>query len=137
MLPLFLLLSRVHYIVLHGALIAMQSATVIGAERPWWEADIQAEMARIEAQNEAIRSDIETEMRFHNAEIFSELEATSAMYLKQTEQRWTENDESVIRSEIERVLFGKTRKLPDMPRCSISVPVSQRIKRYLARRLTS
>lgn len=122
MLPLSLLLSRVHYIVLHGALIAMQSATVIGAERPWWEADIQAEMARIEAQNEAIRSDIETEMRFHNAEIFSELEATSAMYLKQTEQRWTENDESVIRNEIERLnnsmrpYFDADRKLFDVDR---------------------
>lgn len=122
MLPLSLLLSRVHYIVLHGALIAMQSATVIAAERPWWEADIQAEMARIEAQNEAIRSDIETEMRFHNAEIFSELEATSAMYLKQTEQRWTENDESVIRNEIERLnnsmrpYFDADRKLFDVDR---------------------
>ncbi len=122
MLPLSLLLSRVHYIVLHGALIAMQSATVIAAERPWWEADIQAEMARIEAQNEAIRSDIETEMRFHNAEIFSELEAISAMYLKQTEQRWTENDESVIRNEIERLnnsmrpYFDADRKLFDVDR---------------------
>jgi len=121
-LPLSLLLSRVHYIVLHGALIAMQSATVIAAERPWWEADIQAEMARIEAQNDAIRSDIETEMRFHNAEIFSELEATSAMYLKQTEQRWTENDESVIRNEIERLnnsmrpYFDADRKLFDVDR---------------------
>lgn len=100
----------------------MQSATVIAAERPWWEADIQAEMARIEAQNEAIRSDIETEMRFHNAEIFSELEAISAMYLKQTEQRWTENDESVIRSEIERLndsmrpYFDADRKLFDVDR---------------------
>ena len=59
---IYLLKKRVTYL----ALIVSQSATVIAADRPWWEADVAAEMVRIEAQNEAIRQAIDAELRYHN-----------------------------------------------------------------------
>jgi hypothetical protein len=87
----------------HLALIMSQSATVIAADRPWWEADVAAEMSRMEAQNEAIRQAIDAELRYHNAGVFTDLEKVSAFYLQQTEARWTENDEAVIREEVRRL----------------------------------
>ena len=81
----------------------LHSATVIAADRPWWEVDVATEMARMEAQNEAIRQAIETELRFHNNAVFAELERVSQSYLQQTEARWTENDEAVIRDEVRRL----------------------------------
>lgn len=96
---IYLLKKRVTYL----ALIVSQSATVIAADRPWWEADVAAEMVRIEAQNEAIRQAIDAELRYHNAAVFADLEKVSAFYLQQTEARWTENDEAVIREEVRRL----------------------------------
>jgi hypothetical protein len=89
--------------VTHLALIMLQSATVIAADRPWWEADVAAEMSRMEAQNEAIKQAIDAELRYHNAAVFAELEKVSAHYLQETEARWTENDEAVIRDEVRRL----------------------------------
>jgi hypothetical protein len=40
----------------YGALVLLFCATVSAAERPWWEADIAAEMAALEVQNAAIQS---------------------------------------------------------------------------------
>ena len=85
------------------ALILLPSATVIAAERPWWEAEVATEMARMEAQNEAIRQAIDAELRYHNAATFQELERVSSYYLQQTEARWKENDEAVIRDEVRRL----------------------------------
>ena len=87
----------------HLALITLQSATVIAADRPWWEADVAAEMSRMKTQNEAIRQAIEAELRYHNAAVFAELEKISSQYLQETEARWTENDEAVIRDEVRRL----------------------------------
>ncbi len=88
---------------MHLALILLPSATVIAADRPWWEAEVAAEMARMEAQNEAIRQAIDAELRYHNAAVFQELESLSSYYLQQTEARWNENDEAVIRDEVRRL----------------------------------
>jgi hypothetical protein len=102
-LPLGLLIYLLKKRVTHLALIVSQSATVIAADRPWWEADVAAEMSRMEAQNEAIRQAIDAELRYHNAAVFTDLEKVSAFYLQQTEARWTENDEAVIREEVRRL----------------------------------
>ena len=75
----------------------------MAAERPWWEAEVAAEMARMEAQNEAIMQAIDGELRYHNAAVFQELESLSSYYLQQTEARWNENDEAVIRDEVRRL----------------------------------
>ena len=101
--PLGLLFYFLKKRVTHLALIVSQSATVIAADRPWWEADVAAEMSRMEAQNEAIRQAIDAELRYHNAAVFTDLEKVSAFYLQQTEARWTENDEAVIREEVRRL----------------------------------
>ena len=101
--PLDLLSYFVGKRLTHLALILLPSATVIASERPWWEAEVATEMARMEAQNEAIRQAIDTELRYHNAAVFDELERMSAYYLEQTELRWTENDEAVIRDEVDRL----------------------------------
>ena len=101
--PLDLLSYFVGKRLTHLALILLPSATVIASERPWWEAEVATEMARMEAQNEAIRQAIDTELRYHNAAVFDELERMSAYYLEQTESRWTENDEAVIRDEVDRL----------------------------------
>ena len=87
----------------HLAMIGAQSATIYASDRPWWEADVAAEMARIEAQNLYILSEIEAELRYHNAVMFDELERTSEYHLQQTERRWTEYDEGIIRNEIRRL----------------------------------
>ena len=87
----------------HLAMIGAQSATIYASDRPWWEADVAAEMARIEAQNLYILSEIEAELRYHNAAMFEELERTSEYHLQQTERRWTEYDEGIIRNEIRRL----------------------------------
>jgi hypothetical protein len=102
-LPLGLLFYFLRKRVTHLALIMLQSATVIAADRPWWEADVAAEMSRMEAQNEAIKQAIDAELRYHNAAVFAELEKVSAYYLQETEARWTENDEAVIRDEVRRL----------------------------------
>jgi hypothetical protein len=102
-LPLGLLFYFLRKRATHLALIVSQSATVIAADRPWWEADVAAEMSRMEAQNEAIRLAIDAELRYHNAGVFTDLEKVSAFYLQQTEARWTENDEAVIRKEVRRL----------------------------------
>jgi hypothetical protein len=102
-LPLGLLFYFLRKRATHLALIMLQSATVIAADRPWWEADVAAEMSRIEGQNEAIRQAIDAELRYHNAAVFAELEKVSAQYLRETEARWTENDEAVIRDEVRRL----------------------------------
>ena len=101
--PLGLLFYFLRKRATHLALIMLQSATVIAADRPWWEADVAAEMSRMEAQNEAIRQAIDAELRYHNAAVFTDLEKVSAFYLQQTEARWTENDEAVIREEVRRL----------------------------------
>ena len=101
--PLGLLFYFLKKRVTHLALIMLQSATVAAADRPWWEVDIAAEMANMEAQNEAIIEAIDAELRYHNAAVFDELERVSAYYLEQTESRWTENDEAVIRDEVRRL----------------------------------
>ena len=101
--PLGLLFYFLKKRVTHLALIMLQSATVAAADRPWWEADIAAEMASMEAQNEAIIQAIDAELRYHNAALFDELERVSAYHLEQTESRWTENDEAVIRDEVRRL----------------------------------
>ena len=101
--PLGLLFYFLKKRVTHLALIMLQSATVAAADRPWWEADIAAEMANMEAQNEAIIEAIDAELRYHNVAVFDELERVSAYYLEQTESRWTENDEAVIRDEVRRL----------------------------------
>ena len=101
--PLGLLFYFLKKRVTHLALIMLQSATVAAADRPWWEADIAAEMASMEAQNETIIEAIDAELRNHNAAVFDELERVSAYYLEQTESRWTENDEAVIRDEVRRL----------------------------------
>ena len=101
--PLDLLSYFVGKRLTHLALILLPSATVIASERPWWEAEVATEMARMEAQNEAIRQAINAELRYHNAAVFDELERMSAYYLEQTELRWTENDEAVIRDEVDRL----------------------------------
>ena len=101
--PLDLLSYFVGKRLTHLALILLPSATVIASERPWWEAEVATEMARMEAQNEAIRQAIDTELRYHNSAVFDELERMSAYYLEQTELRWTENDEAVIRDEVDRL----------------------------------
>ena len=101
--PLDLLSYFVGKRLTHLALILLPSATVIASERPWWEAEVATEMARMEAQNEVIRQAIDAELRYHNAAVFDELERMSAYYLEQTELRWTENDEAVIRDEVDRL----------------------------------
>ncbi len=101
--PLDLLFYFFRKRLTHLALILLPSATVIAAERPWWEAEVAAEMARMEAQNEAIRQAIDAELRYHNAAVFEELERLSSYYLQQTEARWNENDEAVIRDEVRRL----------------------------------
>jgi hypothetical protein len=102
-LPLGRLFSFFRNRATHRALMTWQSATVIAAERPWWEADVAAEMSRMKTQNEAIRQAIDAELRYHNAAVFAELEKISAQYLQETEARWTENDEAVIRDEVRRL----------------------------------
>ena len=101
--PLDLLLKFVGKCLTHLALILLPSATVMAGERPWWEAEVAAEMARMEAQNEAIMQAIDGELRYHNAAVFQELESLSSYYLQQTEARWNENDEAVIRDEVRRL----------------------------------
>ena len=101
--PLDLLFYFARKLLTHLALILLPSATVIAAERPWWEAEVATEMARMEAQNEAIRQAIDAELRYHNAAVFQELESLSSYYLQQTEARWNENDEAVIRDEVRRL----------------------------------
>ena len=101
--PLDLLFYFFRKRLTHLALILLPSATVIAAERPWWEAEVATEMARMEAQNEAIRQAIDAELRYHNAAVFEELERLSSYYLQQTEARWNENDEAVIRDEVRRL----------------------------------
>ncbi len=101
--PLDLLLYFFGKRLTHLALILLPSATVVAAERPWWEAEVATEMARMEAQNEAIRQAIDAELRYHNAAVFQELESLSSFYLQQTEARWNENDEAVIRDEVRRL----------------------------------
>ena len=101
--PLDLLSYFVGKRLTHLALILLPSATVIASERPWWEAEVATEMARMEAQNEAIRQAIDAELRYHNSAVFDELERMSAYYLEQTESRWIENDEAVIRDEVDRL----------------------------------
>ena len=118
--PLGLLIYLSKKRVTHLALIVSQSATVIAADRPWWEADVAAEMVRMEAQNEAIRQAIDAELRYHSAGVFTDLEKVSAFYLQQTEARWTENDEAVIREEVRRLndsmrpYFDVSRRLFDV-----------------------
>ena len=85
------------------ALIGAQSATIYASERPWWEADVAAEMARMEAQNLYILSEIEAELRYHNEAMFEELERVAEYHLQQTERRWTEYDEGIIRNEVRRL----------------------------------
>jgi hypothetical protein len=102
-LPLDLLLYLVRKRFAHLALILLSSATVSASERPWWEAEVATEMARMEAQNEAIRQAIDAELRYHNAAVFEELERLSSYYLKQTEARWNETDEAIIRDEVRRL----------------------------------
>ncbi|HBX27080.1 MAG TPA: hypothetical protein DEF72_06575 [Gammaproteobacteria bacterium] len=87
----------------HLAMIGAQSATIYASERPWWEADVAAEMARVEAQNLYILSEIEAELRYHNIATFEQLERVSEYYLQQTERRWTEYDEGIIRNEVRRL----------------------------------
>ena len=101
--PLDLLFYFTRKLLTHLALILLPSATVIAAERPWWEAEVATEMARLEAQNQAIRQAIDAELRYHNAAVFEELERISSYYLQQTEARWAENDEAVIRDEVRRL----------------------------------
>ena len=101
--PLDLLFYFFRKRLTHLALILLPSATAIAAERPWWEAEVATEMARMEAQNEAIRQAIDAELRYHNAAVFEELERLSSYYLQQTEARWNENDEAVIRDEVRRL----------------------------------
>ena len=101
--PLGLLFYFLRKRATHLALITLQSATVIAADRPWWEADVAAEMSRMKTQNEAIRQAIEAELRYQNAAVFAEFEKISAQYLQETEARWTENDEAVIRDEVRRL----------------------------------
>ena len=113
--PLDLLLYFVGNRLTHLALILLPSATVIAAERPWWEAEVATEMARMEAQNEAIRQAIDAELRYHNAAVFQDLERLSSYYLQQTEARWNENDEAVIRDEVRR-LNDSTRPYVDAGR---------------------
>lgn len=62
-----------------------------------------AEMARVEAQNLYILSEIEAELRYHNIATFEQLERVSEYYLQQTERRWTEYDEGIIRNEVRRL----------------------------------
>ena len=70
----------------HLAMIGAQSATIYASDRPWWEADVAAEMARIEAQNLYILSEIEAELRYHNAAMFEELERPlSIIFNKQSD----------------------------------------------------
>lgn len=88
---------------IHLAMIGAQSATIYASDRPWWEANIAAEMARMEAQNLYIVSEIEAELRYHNATIFEELERVSEYHLQQTERRWTDYDEGIIRDEVRRL----------------------------------
>ena len=64
-------------------------------------------MARMEAQNEAIRQSIDAELRYHNAR-FSGARKVSSYYLRQTEARWAENDEAVVRDEFD----GSTTRCP-------------------------
>ena len=101
--PLGLLFYFLRKRATHLALITLQSATVIAADRPWWEADVAAEMSRMKTQNEAIRQAIGAELRYQNAAVFAEFEKISAQYLQETEARWTENDEAVIRDEVRRL----------------------------------
>ena len=88
---------------IHLAMIGAQSATIYASDRPWWEANIAAEMARMEAQNLYIVSEIEAELRYHNATIFEELERVSEYHLQQTERRWADYDEGIIRDEVRRL----------------------------------
>ena len=84
-------------------MIGAQSATIYASERPWWEADVASEMARMEAQNLYILSEIEAELRYHNDATFEKLEGVSEFYLQQTERQWTEYDEGIIRNEVHRL----------------------------------
>ena len=97
------LLNDVRKYAFHLALIGAQSATIYASERPWWEAAVAMEMERIEAQNLYILSEIEVELRYHNAAMFEKLERVAEYYLQQTEQRWTEYDEGIIRNEVRRL----------------------------------
>ena len=87
----------------YGALVLLLCTTVSAAERPWWEADIAAEIAVLEAQNEAIRAQINAEIaRFSDAQLKA-LEAEATAYLRDAERSFTSQDEARIRSEIERL----------------------------------
>ena len=87
----------------YGALVLLFCATVSAAERPWWEADIAAEMAALELQNAAIQAKIEAELaRFSEADLKA-LEAEANAYLQDAERSFTRQDEVRIRSEIERL----------------------------------
>ena len=101
--------------VIHIALAALQSATIYATDRPWWEGEIEQEMARVEEQNIEIRESIADELKYHNNAVFAEFEKVSEAYLEQTERRWTESDESIIRAELKR-LNDAMRPYFDIPR---------------------
>ena len=87
----------------HIALATLVSATIHAADRPWWEGEIEQEMARVEEQNIEIRESIADELKYHNDAVFAEFEKVSETYLEQTERRWTDSDESIIRAEVRRL----------------------------------
>ena len=72
-------------------------------------------MARVEEQNIEIRESIADELKYHNNAVFAEFEKVSEAYLEQTERRWTESDESIIRAELKR-LNDAMRPYFDIPR---------------------
>ncbi|MDB9863091.1 hypothetical protein OAC78_06950 [Litorivicinus sp.] len=88
---------------MYFALMVLYSATTHAAERPWWEADIVAEMAVLEAQNANIRRAIELELSGSFEQALKQLEQQAAIYLGRTERRWRLADEAAIRAEIERL----------------------------------
>jgi hypothetical protein len=87
----------------YGALVLLFCTTVEAGDRPWWEADIAAEMAVLEAQNTAIQQQIEAELAgFSDAELRA-LESEAEAYLREAERSFLNRDEARIRSEIERL----------------------------------
>ena len=102
-------------LVIHIVLAALVSATIHAADRPWWEGEIEQEMARVEEQNIEIRESIADELKYHNDAVFSQFEKVSETYLEQTERRWNESDESIIRAELKR-LNDAMRPYFDVPR---------------------
>ena len=118
--PFFDLFYDVWRHAIYIASASLVSATVLAAEPPWWENEIEQEMARIEQQNKEIRESIADELKYHNDAIFAELEKVAETYLDQTERRWNENDEAIIRAEVKRLndvmrpYFDVKRKLFDV-----------------------